>query len=122
MRQKPTVGHIIADIKRWTAFLRKSRLTLPLEAPMNLERTGPFHLPANALRHLVLLVVMAFVAWQTLGCSGNTPQRKAPTPVMTPVAEKKTDKKPEASADSTREIPQLPPSPERPPAFGGSGG
>lgn len=79
------------------------------------------HLPANVLRHLVLLVVMSFIAWQTLGCSHKTPQRKAPTPA-TPISEKKIDKKPEASADSTSEIPQLPPSPERPPAFGGSGG
>lgn len=79
------------------------------------------HLPANVLRHLVLLVVMSFIAWQTLGCSHKTPQRKAPTP-STPIAEKKIDKKPEASAGSSNETPELPPSPVRPPTFGGTGG
>jgi hypothetical protein len=91
---------------------------------MNLERTRPPHLPTNALRHLVLLVVMGFVAWQTLGCAQQAPQRKAQTPA-TPISEKKADKKPEAAAadqPKTNTIPELPPSPERPPSFGGSGG
>ena len=88
---------------------------------MNFKRPEPSHLPANAWRHLAILIAMSFIAWQASGCSHEPPKRKAPTPPA-PISEKKTDKKPEAVADSPGEIPELPPTPVRPPSFGGAGG
>jgi hypothetical protein len=68
---------------------------------------------------------MSFFAWQTLGCFSEAPQRKVSTPAAAPIVEKKPVKKPpkeKEPADQPSEVPELPPGPERPPTFGGSGG
>lgn len=99
---------------------------------MTRQRSRSSHRPAGTPLRLVLPVALMFLAWQTSGCAHETPKRKTTPPAASsaPATEKKPSKKPDAATGSPKDSPkdaaeepsQLPPTPARPPIFGGSGG